>query len=294
MKNAVEEVVEGRSSIRGAAKQFSIPFTTLITYVRKANSQDTDAMKYSPNYSVRQVFNEDEESLLCEYLVKAAKHNYGLSRKAARSLAYDFAVVNNKVLPNFWDNYQFAGKKWYNGFMKRHPELSLRKPEATSLSRTTSFNRHNVKAFFDNLDTVYKEHEFTPNDIYNWDETGVTTVQKTTNVRVIALKSDKQVARVTSAERGQLVMVCCTINAIGNTVAPFFVFPRVHFKDMMINGAPPGSTGVANPSGWMTANSFMQYLEHFKKHTKCSKESPVLLQIDNHDSHISINSLSFC
>ena len=96
--------------------------------------------------------------------------------------------------------------------MSRHTNLSLRKPEGTSLSRKTSFNAHNVGEFYRNVDTVYKKFKFEPQDIYNCDETGVTTVQKTTNVRIIAPKSERQIARVTSAERGQLVTVCCTIN----------------------------------------------------------------------------------
>jgi hypothetical protein len=40
------------------------------------------------------------------------------------------------------------------------------------------------------------------------------------------------------------------INAMGNHVPPMLIFPRVHFKDHMIIGAPAGSIGGANPSGW--------------------------------------------
>jgi len=294
MQAAVNAAVEESLSIRAAAKKYNVPLATLHSYVKKRKSSGTDDMRFSPNYSIRMVFSAEQENELHEYLLKAAKHNYGLSRSATRSLAYDFAVANSQNWPASWDREQKAGKEWYIRFMKRHPDLSLRKPEATSLARCTSFNRHNVGEFYSNLDSVYKEHKFSPQDIFNCDETGLTTVQKTTNVRVVAAKSDRQVARVTSAERGQLVTACCTINACGNSIPPFMIFPRVHFKSVMLKGAPPGTYGAATTSGWMTATTFVTYLEHFLKHAKCSPQQPVLLLIDNHDSHISLQSLDLC
>ena len=41
---------------------------------------------------------------------------------------------------------KMAGKKWYYSFMRRHPELSLREPENTSLARAQGFNRPRVEA----------------------------------------------------------------------------------------------------------------------------------------------------
>ena len=56
----------------------------------------------------------------------------------------------------------------------------------------------------------------------------------------------------------------------------------------MLNGAPPGSLGLAHPMGWMTCEHFVQVMRHFIHHTKTSKENHPLLIYDNHASHISI------
>jgi hypothetical protein len=126
-------------------------------------------------------------------------------------------------MPNSWKANKNAGKDWLYGFMRRHPDLSIRKPQATSLSRATSFNVHNVSAFFDNVEEVISRG-ITTDRFWNCDESGFTTVQRPT--RIIASKGRKQIGAVTSAERGTLVTVALAVSSIGTSIPPFFVFPR--------------------------------------------------------------------
>jgi len=55
-----------------------------------------------------------------------------------------------------------------------------------------------VKLFFDNLQQCFGRYSFFPNDIWNMDETAVTTVQKPN--KVIARRGIKQIWAITSAE----------------------------------------------------------------------------------------------
>ena len=70
-----------------------------------------------------------------------------------------------------------AGWKWYHAFMHQHPELSLREPEATSMAQATEFNKPQVTAFFDLLDSIYERENLTAARLYNMDETCLSTVQ---------------------------------------------------------------------------------------------------------------------
>ena len=59
----------------------------------------------------------------------------------------------------------------------------------------------------------------------------------------------------------------------------------------MLRGAPPGTLGLANKTGWMNSELFSEVIDHFIHHSKSSKDQPSLLVYDNHESHLSIEVL---
>ncbi|XP_072389660.1 uncharacterized protein [Diabrotica undecimpunctata] len=173
------------------------------------------------------------------------------------------------------------------GFLKRSPNLSIRQPEGCSLSRATSFNKHNVSIFLDKLHNVLRRHESFADGsrICNLYETDTTTVQK--SKKVIACKGVKQVSQVTSAERGSLVTTCYFISASRNTIPPAIIFPRAHFKSFMLCNAPTGSLGLATPSGCINTELFVEVIRYFINDTNSSIENPTFLLFDNHENHLS-------
>ena len=144
--------------------------------------------------------------------------------------------------------------------------------------------------FFNNLQEVLVKYSISAQNIFNLDETGLSTVQKPTPV--FAQAGVKQVGKITSRERGETITMCACINALGNFLPPAFIFPRVHFKEHMLKGAPTGSFGTTCPSGWMNNDIFPNVLLHFLKFMNISKSNPGLLILDNHQSHIGLETIT--
>jgi hypothetical protein len=240
---------------------------TLTRYVQKyrsnGNSGFGEELGHVGYWGNRPIFMDEEEVLLSEYLQKSCRMYFGLTSEEVRKLAYQFAVKKNKSIPLNWQANNLAGIDWFQGFMNRHNEISLRVPESTSIVRAASFNEVKVSKFFDLLEEVKSRHEFQPNDIFNIDEIGCMTVQQ--SGKVVAPTGAKQVGALASGERGQLVTLCCAVSAAGQALPPMFVFPRVHFKDHFIRDGPPGCIGSAYTSGWMTGDGFLLFMKHFVK-----------------------------
>lgn len=123
------------------------------------------------------------------------------------------------------------------------------------------------------------------------DETALTTVH--VPPKVIAGKNVKQVGQVTSAERGTLITTVCCVSAGGNAIPPAFIWPRKTERNLeqYMKGTPPGSLGLVYETGWMTEDNFCKWLAHFISYTKPSVKNPVLLILDNHISHISLQAI---
>uniref|UniRef100_A0A1Y1LVY9 HTH CENPB-type domain-containing protein n=1 Tax=Photinus pyralis TaxID=7054 RepID=A0A1Y1LVY9_PHOPY len=169
---------------------------------------------------------------------------YGLTIHDIRSIAYQLAVKNR--IPNpFSAKTQLAGKDWFTGFRMRHPEISLRAPEATSTARARAFNRPVVTKFFSLLKSAMDKTPYSPHRIFNVDETSVSTVPGK-NCKILAKKGRKQVGRVVSAERGVSTTAVICMSAGGNFVPPMLIFSRQRMKQELKDGAPPGTIFECN------------------------------------------------
>ena len=281
---AVKAVVMGKMPKKAAAKLYHIPKTTLLRYLQKI--ERGDGITFSLGRPT--VLSSEQEEELVAHILNMESRLYGLTPTDVRSLVYEFCKLNG-IAHKFSNG--TVGKKWMIKFMKRHPELSLRKPEAVSMQRVLGFNKSKVSRFFDILHETLLTNQsdagvglIKPENIYNVDESGFTICQKPR--KIIALKGKKSVGAITSAEKGKNITVVCCISASGSYVPPMFIFPRVRIPVDFLDDLPVGSIAKGNPSGWISEPLFLDWFRHFINFVQPKQRiEPTLLLMDGHCSH---------
>lgn len=284
LKRAIEDVKSKKLTLGKASTVYSVPKTTIFDHMKKMVIKQ-------PRCGRKSVFSDLQELELENHIINCSKLFYGLTINMVRKIAFRFAE-ENKLPHSFNQTKKMAGKDWYRGFMQRHPRISLRKPEATSLNRINSFNAPEVQLFYNNLIELQNKHNFQPDKIFNVDETGITNVQR--NAKILAPKGQKQIGHATSGERGSTTTVVCAFSAAGQYIPPFFIFKRKRMNAQLLKGGNANMVAAVSDSGWINESLFVEWLHHFISYAKPTKDDPILLVLDNHDSHISLDVYTLC
>lgn len=207
MLKAIEAVNNGEMGWLRASKIYNIPQATLRRHALEKNKISKKGEKRLGRF--KPTFSPEVERQLVEHLKLLESRFFGLSRKDVLELAYKLAVENG-FEHHFNNQKKVAGKDWLREFRRRNPDITLRKPEATSAARAQAFNKPQVAQFFKVLDETLQKEKIDPMKIYNADESALSTVQRPQ--KVFATTGRKQVGSITSAERGSHVtVVCCVI-----------------------------------------------------------------------------------
>ena len=276
MEAAYKAVINGKG-LREAARTHNVPVETLRRRVNGAV-----AMGCKPGPST--ILSDEEEDLLCEYIITIADMGYGLTREDIQRLACRIADKSGHKHP-FKDGK--AGRGWFDGFKARHPKLSFRTPQSLSFARAVSANEYVVGDFFAKLGSIYGRLNLItkPMQVYNADETGVSVVHKMG--KVLAHVGRRHVYSIASGEKGKTHTVLTCVSASGMVLPPMMVYPRKkRVPDNVREGCVPNTLFVHSDTGWINADLFLEWFKFFINNIPPTR--PVLLIQDGHSSHVSI------
>ena len=188
---AYQAVLDGKG-LRETSRFYNVPVETLR---RRVNG--SVGLGCKPGLAT--ILNDEQEDLLCEYIIKIADMGYGLTKEDVQCLAFSIVEKIGCKHP-FTDGK--AGRGWFNGFKSRHPQLTFCTPQSLSYSRAVAANEFVIAHFFSKLGAIYGRLNLItkPMQVYNVDETGVSIVHK--KGKVLAQLGQRHVYSITSAEKG--------------------------------------------------------------------------------------------
>ena len=240
-----------------ASKQLAVPARTLRRHRDNAvTSRGT--LKLGPTTVI---LGDDVEKALYEHTKEMERRMYVLTTLGVRRLAYEIAVKTGVNNP-FNETTKLAGKNWLCGLFARYPGLAIQKPQATNIAHALGFNKLRLNVFFQIYRSVLKTAQYTPSRAWNMDETGITNVQRH--------RGDQSYSRV-----------CHQCSSL----SPMFIFPRKRMVAALMNAVPPESKGYCSPNGWIDADLFVKWLEHFAASTNACTENQQIISTDGHHSH---------
>ncbi|CAG4934889.1 unnamed protein product [Parnassius apollo] len=131
-----------------------------------------------------------------------------------------------------------------------------------------------------------------PTRLYNADESGFKTCPE--SGRVLGPVGMKKFFEVKSGkEKEQLTVMAC-LNAAGQVVAPMVVYPLKRISRDIANNVPADWAIGKSNKGWMTAPLYFEYIVNiiWLKNNMIMK--PVLLLVDGHRSHLTLQVAKYC
>jgi hypothetical protein len=209
MRMAISTIISKELSIRQASVKYGIPRATL---QKRLKARDVEVGQMSMG-RFKLVFSEVMEIDLKEKALQMEMLFYGLSGFYFRRLSYDFAETNNINHP-FDRQKRLAGKDWMISFLRRH-HLSLRTPQPTSINRVAAFDPDKVSPFYDQLKKICVDNKLECCQIFNVDETGVTSVPE--SGKIVTLAGKKIIGKMASGEKGRTVTLVVTAGADGRS-----------------------------------------------------------------------------
>ena len=227
----------------------------------------------------------EQEQSLCGYIRYMAERAFPQTINQIKHSAWliDKESGRNKFGPEGPSN------TWWAGFKSRHPDaVKLRRPDLLDRGRAIYSTANQLRHYFQLLKTVLESGNFAehPENIYNCDET-IVDLNKSTQ-KVVVPKRMRTAHSRQVAPTDHISILCC-VSAAGRAMPPFIIFKGSFPGGHYTTGGPPDALYGKQDSGFMDSELFLKWFNQlFMKHADPQPEKPVLLLVDGHSSHCSM------
>lgn len=287
--DALEGILNGMS-VRMASKKYNIPRSTLI-------DKYSGKSKLNQKCGMPTVLSTIEEDRIRKWVIDMAKRGFPPTKeKLITTVQLYLNLAKRKT--TFTDNR--PGRKWYRGFLNRHPDLAVRtcQPLTSSRSEITERKIRNwhqeVRSYLEsNVPDVLKLLD-DPNRIYNLDETAFYLTPKSD--KVLTSKGSKSVHFRCRNDEKECVTTLVIGSASGLVPPPMIMHTQKRIPFSIVKNTPSSWGLGRSDSGWMTGETFYEFIANvfYTWLLEKSIPFPVLLYVDGYRSHLTLNVSEFC
>ena len=285
IRNAINAVSRG-VSVRAASKQYHIPFSTL-------------RCKYKGIYPIgkksgpQTILTNNEEARLVQWILFVGSKGFPLTKNM---LLDSVALLIKQLKRENPFNGGRPGRHWFEGFLKRHPELSIRTPQNLN-QRRANLTEEQLRGWYHEVGSYLKSKnllDIDPRRVFNCDETAFFLNPK--GSKVIVDRKVKSVHNVVGLDDKECLTALITGNAAGQMLPPMVMFSYKRLPAVIVEKVPNGWGVGRSDNGWMTGETFFEYMSNIF-HPWCVENKvqfPVIMYLDGHSSHATMALSDFC
>lgn len=280
---------KGECQKKKASVFFGVPRTTLID---KING------RYRPGSKIGRdpYLSKEEEDKIVKWIVRMGKSGVPVRKSDVQSSVQKLLQDNPERQTPFKDCR--PGKGWMAAFLRRHPQIRLRKPERVSKARAAA-TEPVIRQWFKGLKLNLEELGALDvledgRRIFNSDETCIRLCPS--SGKVLGESVWRNVYEIApGAEKSNLTFLG-TFSANGEVVAPMIIYPYKRLPAAIGMEVPDDFYIGYSDSGWMKSETFYEFVS--KAFNPWLEENevpkPVLLLVDGHRTHVTVQVSKLC
>ena len=293
LRRAIEDVQNRNKTYRQAQVFYGVPIAVICQRVSGNRRTAIDCTSRGRKTAL----SAEVEEIIEKSLISRAEYGYPCDKNELQELVKTYVEMKDIKTP-FKNNR--PGDDWYFDFLKRHPRLSIKKPEHLQKLRKDARKPDIIYEFYETLETTMTDKNLNSieksNFVFNADESGFPS--DPSRIRAIGTKG-KPLCRVSGGSGRENTTVLACVGADGSFLPPLIVFkgaavqPRWTSKD-----AFPGTLYATSNNGWMEepqfffwfTKGFIPYVEKIRQENNLPNQSALLI-FDGHASHMSVRIL---
>ena len=282
----LDGIINRKMSISQAAKYYKIPKSTVFSKLK--NGVPVQA-KFGPP----SIVSADNEKLIIRWIFFCCDRGFPVTKNLLLDSVKKY-IVDQKIANPFTDNR--PGRHWFDAFRKRHPELSPRMVQNLSASRALP-TRERLRSWFNKVEQYLIStnlKDIDPSRIMNLEESVFSPCPKAGYM--FARKGSKSVHNVVTGNDKNTISVLFTITGAGEMAPPMISFSYQRLPSVIARKIPDGWSVGNTENGWMTSESFYEYVANvlYPWAVKKGIEFPIIIYLDGHTPHVTYLLVKFC